>query len=93
MVSYRLLAHSRRAASASRLAVGAPGAGRPRVLSNRCAVCGKEPVSGHTVSHSNIKNKRRFLPNLHATRVQVDGRTRKVRICTRCLRTSRKGTA
>ena len=29
-----------------------------------CQVTGKVPVSGHRVSHSNIKSKRRFLPNL-----------------------------
>ena len=29
-----------------------------------CQVTGKTPVSGHKVSHSNIKTKRRFLPNL-----------------------------
>ena len=29
-----------------------------------CQVTGKVPVRGHKVSHSNIKTKRRFLPNL-----------------------------
>ena len=29
-----------------------------------CQVTGKRPISGNTVSHSNIKTKRRFLPNL-----------------------------
>jgi len=29
-----------------------------------CQVTGKSPITGHTVSHSNIKTKRRFLPNL-----------------------------
>ena len=29
-----------------------------------CQVTGKKPVSGNKVSHSNIKTKRRFLPNL-----------------------------
>jgi large subunit ribosomal protein L28 len=29
-----------------------------------CQVTGKQPIGGHTVSHSNIKTKRRFLPNL-----------------------------
>lgn len=29
-----------------------------------CQVTGKVPVGGNTVSHSNIKTKRRFLPNL-----------------------------
>ncbi|MFL5772113.1 MAG: 50S ribosomal protein L28 [Flavisolibacter sp.] len=29
-----------------------------------CQVTGKTPVGGNKVSHSNIKTKRRFLPNL-----------------------------
>jgi len=29
-----------------------------------CQVTGRKPIGGHTVSHSNIKTKRRFLPNL-----------------------------
>ena len=33
-----------------------------------CQVTGKVPVSGHSVSHSNIKTKRRFLPNLQTKR-------------------------
>jgi large subunit ribosomal protein L28 len=31
-------------------------------------VTGKVPVTGHKVSHSNIKTKRRFLPNLQTKR-------------------------
>jgi large subunit ribosomal protein L28 len=33
-----------------------------------CQVTGKVPVSGNSVSHSNIKTKRRFLPNLQTKR-------------------------
>lgn len=33
-----------------------------------CQITGKVPVSGHSVSHSNIKTKRRFLPNLQTKR-------------------------
>lgn len=29
-----------------------------------CQVTGKTPIGGNKVSHSNIKTKRRFLPNL-----------------------------
>lgn len=37
-------------------------------MSRVCQVTGKRPVSGNKVSHSNIKTKRRFLPNLHKKR-------------------------
>ena len=33
-----------------------------------CEVTGKKPMGGHYVSHSNIKTKRRFLPNLQKKR-------------------------
>ena len=33
-----------------------------------CEVTGKKPQSGNSVSHSNIKTKRRFLPNLQTKR-------------------------
>lgn len=33
-----------------------------------CQVTGKTPITGNKVSHSNIKTKRRFLPNLQTKR-------------------------
>jgi large subunit ribosomal protein L28 len=33
-------------------------------MSRRCELTAKAPLVGHRVSHSNIKTKRRFLPNL-----------------------------
>jgi large subunit ribosomal protein L28 len=33
-----------------------------------CQVTGKKPIRGNSVSHSNIKTKRRFLPNLQTKR-------------------------
>jgi len=33
-----------------------------------CQVTGKKPITGNRVSHSNIKTKRRFLPNLQKKR-------------------------
>ena len=46
-------------------------------------------MSGNNVSHSNIKSKRRFLPNLHSHRfwVQSENRWVKLRISTKGLRT------
>ena len=37
-------------------------------MSRICQLTGKKPISGHNVSHSNVKTKRRFLPNLHKKR-------------------------
>jgi large subunit ribosomal protein L28 len=38
------------------------------VMARVCQVTGKSPMGGHKVSHSNIKTKRRFLPNLQTKR-------------------------
>ena len=38
------------------------------IMARVCQVTGKRPVSGNTVSHSNIKTRRRFLPNLQTKR-------------------------
>jgi large subunit ribosomal protein L28 len=37
-------------------------------MSRICQITGKVPITGNTVSHSNIKTKRRFLPNLQTKR-------------------------
>lgn len=56
-------------------------------MSKACAFCGKKPQVGNLVSHSNIKTKRRFIPNLQNVRHQFsDGTVRTLRVCTRCLR-------
>ncbi len=55
-------------------------------MSRVCQVTGKRPTTGNNVSHSNIKSKRRFLPNLHKHRFWVESEQRYV-----TLRTSSKG--
>jgi large subunit ribosomal protein L28 len=39
-----------------------------KIMARVCQVTGKKPISGNSVSHSNIKTKRRFLPNLQTKR-------------------------
>ncbi|MBO0735370.1 MAG: 50S ribosomal protein L28 [Alphaproteobacteria bacterium] len=41
-------------------------------MARKCVVTGKGVQVGHNVSHSNIKSKRRFLPNLQRTTVLSD---------------------
>lgn len=52
-----------------------------------CDLCGKKHQSGHSVSHANNKTKRIFAPNLQRVKAMVDGATKHIRVCTRCLRT------
>ncbi len=51
-----------------------------------CVVCGKKRMSGNNVSHANNKTKRVFRPNLQTVRALLNGAVRRIRICTRCLR-------
>ena len=57
-------------------------------MSRVCQVTGKRPTAGNNVSHSNIKSKRRFLPNLHRHRFWVESENRwvKLRVSTKGLR-------
>ena len=41
-------------------------------MSRRCELTAKGPLTGHKVSHSNIKTKRRFLPNLQSQSLLSD---------------------
>ena len=51
-----------------------------------CSVCGKKRMSGNNVSHANNKTKRVFRPNIQTVRALVAGAAKRIRVCTRCLR-------
>ena len=58
-------------------------------MSRVCELSGKTVMSGHRVSHSNIKSKRQFRPNLNDVTLMSDalGRSFKFRIAASTLRT------
>jgi large subunit ribosomal protein L28 len=58
-------------------------------MSQVCDICGKRPQVGFNVSHAHNKTKRRFNPNLQSVRSLENGRVRRVRICTACLRSGK----
>ena len=51
-----------------------------------CEICGKRRQVGNNVSHANNKTKRVFNPNLKIVRTAINGTIRRVRACTRCIR-------
>ena len=51
-----------------------------------CDLCSKRRQSGHNVSHANNKTKRIFKPNLQPVQALINGQTKRMRVCTRCLR-------
>ncbi|HZK98909.1 MAG TPA: 50S ribosomal protein L28 [Caulobacteraceae bacterium] len=58
-------------------------------MSRRCELTGVGPMTGHRVSHSNIKSKRRFLPALSPASLASEslGQTFRLRITNAALRT------
>ena len=55
-------------------------------MARECEICGKRPQVGHSVSHSNIKTKRRWYPNLQRVYAIQNGTFCRIRVCTRFLR-------
>ena len=51
-----------------------------------CDICGKRPVVGYNVSHAHNKTKRRWYPNLQTVKITKDGQTKRMKVCTRCIR-------
>ncbi|MGB2705685.1 MAG: 50S ribosomal protein L28 [Candidatus Omnitrophota bacterium] len=68
-------------------------------MSKICYVCGKRPVAGRHITRRGLAKKkggvgqritgisrRRFLPNLQTVHALIDGKSKKVRVCTKCLK-------
>ena len=58
-------------------------------MSRKCDICGKGTATGMQVSHSHIRNKKTWKPNIQKVRVVVDGTPKKLNVCTLCLRSNK----
>lgn len=71
-------------------------------MARRCEICGKGTVAGNNVprkgqpkreggagQHIGVKSKRTFKPNLVKVNAIVDGKAKKVKLCTRCLKSNK----
>lgn len=58
-------------------------------MARRCEICGKGTVHGHNISHAHNVTNRAWKPNLQKIRAVIDGATRRVLVCTRCLRSGK----
>ncbi len=54
-----------------------------------CDICGRGPRSGNTISHAHNITKRRWNINLRPVRARVKGATKRLRVCTECLRSGK----
>jgi len=59
-------------------------------MAQRCEICGKGPQFGNRVSHAHNVTNRRFNPNLQRVKAVLEnGAHRRIRVCTRCLRSGK----
>lgn len=58
-------------------------------MAQRCDICGKGAQFGHNVSHAHNVSKRRWNPNLQRVRALVDGKIKRLNVCTSCLKSER----
>lgn len=55
-------------------------------MSRKCEICGKKSLYIASVSHSHRVTKRKQSPNLHSVKAIVDGKPKKILVCTKCLK-------
>ncbi len=71
-------------------------------MSRRCDFCGKKPLAGSSITRRGLPKKkggvglkttgitkRKFFPNLQPKRVVVAGKIKKLRVCTKCIKSNK----
>ena len=58
-------------------------------MSKRCEICDKSRVFGNQVSFSHRKSRRSWSPNIQRLKAVVNGATRKMNVCTKCLKSGK----
>ena len=71
-------------------------------MSRVCEFCGKRTRTGNRVARRGLAKKkggvgkritgvtkRKFKPNIQIVRAVIDGRVRRVRVCTKCIRSGK----
>ena len=54
-----------------------------------CEVCGRGPQFGNKISHAHNVTKRRSNLNLQTVRAVIKGATKRMRVCTSCIRSGK----
>ena len=56
-------------------------------MAGKCDVCGKTTQFGRNVSFSKRRTNRMFKPNIQSRVIVIDGVSKRLKVCTACLRT------
>ena len=55
-------------------------------MAKKCEICGKQPSFGRNVSHAHNVTSRRFMPNLQRVHAVVEGKPKRLSVCTSSLK-------
>jgi len=71
-------------------------------MSRRCEICGKKAITGSSVARRGLPKKkggvglkttgitkRKFFPNLQPKRLLINGKIKKVLVCTKCIKSGK----
>jgi large subunit ribosomal protein L28 len=59
------------------------------LMARVCEVCGRGPQFGNKISHAHNVTKRRWNLNLQSVRAVIKGATKRMRVCTSCIRSGK----
>jgi large subunit ribosomal protein L28 len=59
------------------------------VMAQVCQVCGKGPQFGNNISHAHNVSRRRWNVNLRPVKAKVEGGAKRLRVCTRCIKSGK----
>jgi large subunit ribosomal protein L28 len=54
-----------------------------------CEICGKGSLNGNRISHAHNVSKREWRPNLRVVHAVLGGQNKRIKVCTRCLRSGK----
>lgn len=58
-------------------------------MAQKCELCGKGPQFGNNISHAHNTTRRRWNVNLQSVKAVVGGASKRVRVCTSCIKTGK----
>jgi large subunit ribosomal protein L28 len=71
-------------------------------MARRCEICGKKAITGSSITRRGLAKKkggvgkkttgitkRKFFPNLQKKKVIVNGKIKKITVCTKCIKSGK----
>jgi large subunit ribosomal protein L28 len=59
------------------------------IMSQVCDICGKGPRFGNNISHAHNITRRRWSVNLQAVKALINGASKRIRVCTSCIKSGK----